>query len=44
MAELFSKAKSTINEYIKNIFAEGELVEESVVSILETTAEKLVGG
>ena len=24
MAELFGKAKSTINEHIKNIFAEGE--------------------
>jgi hypothetical protein len=31
MATLFGKAKSTINEHIKNIFAEGELVEESVV-------------
>lgn len=30
MATLFGKAKSTINEHIKNIFAEGEL-EESVV-------------
>ena len=25
MAELFDKAKSTINEHIKNIYAEGEL-------------------
>ena len=25
MAKLFGKAKSTINEHIKNIFAEGEL-------------------
>lgn len=31
MAELFDKAKSTINEHIKNIFAEGELVEEQVM-------------
>lgn len=31
MAHLFGKAKSTINEHIRNIFAEGELVEESVV-------------
>lgn len=31
MAELFGKAKSTINEHIKNIFAEGELVEKDVV-------------
>ena len=27
MAELFQKAKSTINEHIKNIYADGELVE-----------------
>ena len=27
MAQLFDKAKSTINEHIKNIFAEGELSE-----------------
>jgi hypothetical protein len=31
MAELFGKAKSTINEHIKNIFAEGELVEQEVL-------------
>ena len=31
MAQLFSKAKSTINEHIKNIFKEGELVEEQVM-------------
>jgi len=31
MAELFDKAKSTINEHIKNVFAEGELVEEQVM-------------
>lgn len=31
MAALFGKAKSTINEHIKNIFAEGELVAEQVV-------------
>ncbi len=30
MAQLFGKAKSTINEHIKNIFAEGELVERQV--------------
>lgn len=30
MALLFGKAKSTINEHIKNIFKEGELVETSV--------------
>jgi hypothetical protein len=31
MAALFDKAKSTINEHIKNIFAEGELVTEQVM-------------
>ncbi|MCW5201641.1 cell filamentation protein Fic [Desulfobulbus sp. US4] len=31
MAQLFGKAKSTINEHIKNIFAEGELVEAEVI-------------
>ena len=31
MAALFGKAKSTINEHIKNIFAEGELIAEQVV-------------
>jgi len=31
MAELFGKAKSTINEHIKNIFAEGELAEPEVM-------------
>ena len=33
MAELFAKAKSTINEHIKNIFEEGELDEEDSVTI-----------
>lgn len=31
MAELFQKAKSTINEHIKNIFADGELDENVVI-------------
>lgn len=31
MAQLFGKAKSTINEHIKNIFTEGELFEEQVM-------------
>jgi len=31
MSELFGKAKSTINEHIKNIFAEGELVPDQVM-------------
>lgn len=30
MAELFQKAKSTINEHIKNIYADGELSEASM--------------
>ena len=31
MAQLFGKAKSTINEHIRNVFAEGELVESDVM-------------
>lgn len=31
MSTLFDKAKSTINEHIKNIFAEGELIESEVM-------------
>ncbi len=31
MAELFGKAKSIINEHIKNIFKEGELEENEVM-------------
>ena len=31
MAELFQKAKSTINEHIKNIYADGELVDASTM-------------
>lgn len=31
MAELFEKAKSTINEHIKNIYREGELTEEETM-------------
>jgi hypothetical protein len=31
MAQLFDKAKSTINEHVKNIFAERELVEDEVM-------------
>ncbi len=30
IAQLFDKAKSTINEHIKNIFKKGELVESEV--------------
>ena len=29
MAELYNKAKSTINEHIKNVYLEGELAEEA---------------
>ena len=32
MDKLFGKAKSTINEHIKNIFKEGELYEAEVMS------------
>lgn len=32
MAQLFQKAKSTINEHLKNIFAEGELNESEVMT------------
>ena len=38
MAELFQKDVRTINEYIKNIFAEGELVPESVIRKFRITA------
>ncbi len=31
MAELFGKSVSTINEHIKNIFVEGELVDSEVM-------------
>lgn len=31
MAELFQKAKSTINEHIKHIYAEGELQQSSTM-------------
>ncbi|HUM51689.1 MAG TPA: virulence RhuM family protein [Chitinophagales bacterium] len=38
MCELFQKSKATISEHIKNIFEEGELVENSVVRNFRTTA------
>lgn len=38
MAELFEVQKAAISKHLKNIFASGELMEDSVVSILETTA------
>lgn len=39
IADLFGKSKSTINEHLKNIFSEEELVEDSVVRNFRTTAE-----
>ena len=38
MTELFGVNKSAISKHLKNIFDSGELVENSVVSTLETTA------
>jgi len=38
IAELFRVQVPAISKQFKNIFEEGELVESSVVSILETTA------
>jgi hypothetical protein len=38
MAELFGVKIPAVNKHLKNIFATGELVEDSVVAILETTA------
>jgi hypothetical protein len=38
MADLFGVKVPAINKHLKNIFDSGELVEESVISILETTA------
>jgi len=39
MAELFQKNVRTINEHIKNIFDEGELISESVIRNFRITAE-----
>lgn len=39
MATLFGKAKSTINEHIKNIFSEGELDEKVVVRKFRITTQ-----
>lgn len=39
MATLFGKAKSTINEHLKNIFAEGELDEKVVVRKFRQTTQ-----
>ena len=38
LAELFNVQVPAINKHLKNIFASGELFEEAVISILETTA------
>ena len=38
LCDLFQKSKSTISEHIKNIFEEGELVENQVVRNFRTTA------
>ena len=38
LAELFGVGVPAINKHLKNIFDSGELVEDSVISILETTA------
>jgi hypothetical protein len=38
LCELFQKSKATISEHISNVFAEGELVESSVVRNFRTTA------
>lgn len=38
MAELFGVKVPAINKHLKNIFESGELVEQGVISILETTA------
>lgn len=37
MAELFGVGVPAISKHLKNIFEEGELMEEVVISILETT-------
>lgn len=38
IGQLFNKSKATISEHIKNLFEEGELVENSVVRNFRTTA------
>jgi hypothetical protein len=38
IAELFGVKVPAINKHLKNIFESGELIEDSVISILETTA------
>ncbi len=38
LAELFGVQVPAVNKHLKNIFESGELEEDSVISILETTA------
>jgi hypothetical protein len=38
ICELFQKSKATVSEHIKNIFKEGELIENAVVRNFRTTA------
>jgi len=38
LAELFGVKTPAVNKHLKNIFESGELAEDSVISILETTA------
>lgn len=38
LVELFQKSRATISEHIKNVFTEGELIENSVVRNFRTTA------
>lgn len=38
LAELFGVGVPAVNKHLKNIFESGELIEDSVISILETTA------
>ena len=40
MSELFDKDKRTISKHIKNIFNDGELIENAVVRNFRTTAAK----
>jgi len=41
MSELFDKGRTTITEHIKNIFKEGELIEEEVCRNFRHTTCKL---
>ena len=38
MAELFGVGIPAVSKHLKNIFEEGELIESSVISKMETTA------